>query len=93
MQPSEFEELLQEVCSQGMQQVQMARHDHPLTHSHFFQADLEKLLLEFCKLHWICCGFSAHTMHIQICGRLRNARRQFSSKLVDAPAGAGSCSH
>ena len=50
-QASEFEQLLQEVCSQGMQQVRaMPSSRVILTNVSFsFQADLERLLIEFCE--------------------------------------------
>jgi hypothetical protein len=47
-QASEFEQLLQEVCSQGMQQVRALPSCRVIL-ANSFQADLERLLIEFCE--------------------------------------------
>jgi hypothetical protein len=48
LQRGQFEQLLQEVCSQGMPQVPVRRSLRLFVFYNVFQADLEKLLLDFC---------------------------------------------
>jgi hypothetical protein len=97
-QASEFELLLQEVCSQGMQQVCVpaALLSHNLTNVPFsFQADLERLLIEFCK-HLHVDFFEALVtpcVCMCLCGRLWQQGGLCFSQFMDAAATARSFAH